>query len=172
MRVFFGLSPDSKTKLAIEVWRNKAFPHFDAPVPAENFHVTLAFLGDISVKQLDTLKLHIDNIPSFTTFNVSLDKLGYWPKPKAFWLGCQQTAIEHLLLAKHIQQIVNKSGVLLQEQHYVAHLTLARKCKVSPPAPLFPANFQWHAEHFHLFESISYSDGVHYPILQSWPINN
>jgi 2'-5' RNA ligase len=55
MRAFLGLSPDVKTKLAIELWRNKAFPCFYAPVPAANFHITLAFLGQISPKQLDAL---------------------------------------------------------------------------------------------------------------------
>jgi 2'-5' RNA ligase len=160
MRAFFGLSPDENTKLAIEAWRINAFHPFNAPVPAANFHVTLAFLGNVAVKQLDTLYRLIDEMPKVKTFDVSLNQLGYWARPKAFWLGCQQTASEHLLLAKHLHEIVNKSGLLLQDQDYVAHLTLARKCKVRPPAPLFPANFQWNTDQFHLFESKSSSEGV------------
>ncbi len=171
MRAFFGLSPDANTKLAINAWRNKAFPHLDGTVPAANFHVTLAFLGNVSVKQLDITNRLIDEMPSVTAFDVSLNQLGYWSKPKAFWLGCQQTATEHLILAKHIHKIANKSGLLLQDQDYVAHLTLARKCKVSPPAPIFPANFKWHADQFHLFESISSPQGVYYSIRQSWPMH-
>lgn len=170
MRAFIGLSPDANTKLAIDAWRNKVFPHFDSPVPAANFHVTLAFLGNVSDKQLDTINHLIDEMPRITAFDVSLNQLGYWPKPKALWLGSQQSATEHLLLAKHIHKIANKSGLELQEQDYVAHLTLARKCKVNPPAPLFPANFKWHADQFHLFESKSGKQGVYYPIRQSWPM--
>jgi 2'-5' RNA ligase len=170
MRAFFGLSPDAKTKLAIDVWRNKAYAHLDGPVPAANFHVTLAFLGNVSSNQLDTINRLIDEMPSVTAFDVSLNQLGYWPKPKAFWLGCQQTETEHIMLVKHIHEIANKSGLPLQDKDYVAHLTLARKCTVNPPAPLFPANFQWQADQFHLFESRSSPQGVYYPILQSWPM--
>jgi 2'-5' RNA ligase len=171
MRAFFGLSPDAKTKIAIDVWRNKAFAHLDGTVPAANFHVTLAFLGNVSVKQLDTINRLIDEMPSIKAFNVSLNQLGYWQKPKAFWLGCQHTATEHLILAKHIHTAANKSGLMLQEQDYIAHLTLARKCTVSPPAPIFPASFQWRAGQFHLFESQSGPQGVCYPIRKSWPMN-
>ncbi|MFT6989597.1 MAG: 2'-5' RNA ligase [Paraglaciecola sp.] len=170
MRAFFGLSPDTKTKLAIDAWRNETFAHLDGLVPAANFHVTLAFLGNVSVKQLDIINRRIDEMPSVKAFDIALNQLGHWPKPKAFWLGCQQTASDHLKLATHIHRIATDSGLLLQDQTYEAHLTLARKCKVSPPAPLFPANFQWHADQFHLFESKSSPQGVSYPILKSWSL--
>ena len=170
MRAFFGLSPDANTKSAIEAWRNEVFPCLDGPVPAANFHVTLAFLGNVSGKQLDTISRLVAEMPRVTAFEVSLNQLGYWQKPKAFWLGSQQTASEHLILAEHIHEIADKSGLQLQDRDYIAHLTLARKCKVSPPAPIFPANFKWHADQFHLFESKPSPQGVCYPIRQSWPL--
>jgi 2'-5' RNA ligase len=172
MRAFFGLSPNAETKLAIQAWRDQAFPDLHAPVPAANFHVTLAFLGNVSVEQLDTINHLIDEMPKVTAFDVSLNQLGHWSKPKAFWLGCQQTAPQHIRLAKLIHEIANQSGLLLQQQDYVAHLTLARKCKVKPPAPVVPANFQWHVDQFHLFASKPSSQGVYYPIQQSWPLHN
>jgi 2'-5' RNA ligase len=83
MRAFFGLSPNVNTKLAIQAWRNKAFPHFDTPVPAANFYVTLAFLGQISSKQLDALCEAVELISEIHTFDISLNQVGYWSKPKA-----------------------------------------------------------------------------------------
>jgi 2'-5' RNA ligase len=170
MRAFLGLSPDANTKFAIDVWRNDALPNLETLVPAANFHVTLAFLGNITTGQLEVITRLIDEMPKITAFDVSLDRLGYWPKPKAFWLGCQHTANEHLTLVKQTHEMANKSGMLLHEQDYVAHLTLARKCTVNPPAPTIPANFQWRADKFHLFESKSSPQGVYYPIIQSWPM--
>jgi len=172
MRAFFGLSPDANTKSAIEAWRNEVFPCLDGPVPAANFHVTLAFLGNVSGKQLDNIKRLVDEMPSVTAFDISLNQLGHWAKPRAFWLGCEQTATAHLLLAKHIHEIGNKSGLELQNRDYIAHLTLARKCKISPPTPLFPVKFKCHVDQFHLFESVSGPQGVYYPIRQSWPMHN
>jgi 2'-5' RNA ligase len=68
MRAFFGLSPDVKTKVAIQAWHSKAFPHLDDAVPTANFHVTLAFLGYVFVKQLDTIHRLMNEMLSITAF--------------------------------------------------------------------------------------------------------
>jgi 2'-5' RNA ligase len=170
MRAFLGLSPDVKTKLAIELWRNKAFPCFYAPVPAANFHITLAFLGQISPKQLDTLCDSVNQISEIQTFDVSLNQVGYWSKPKALWLGCQNTQSEHLQLSKSLTKIANATGLQQTKQDYVAHLTLARKCSVNPPLPLMPPHFTWRNTEFHLYESVSGKKGVSYHIKHTWPL--
>jgi len=170
MRAFFGLSPDIKTKLAIEVWRNKAFPHFDAPVPSINFHVTLAFLGQISPKQLDALCESVNQIDQIHAFEVSLNQVGYWSKPKALWLGCKNTQDSHRQLAKILSKISHSVGLQLPKQDYIAHLTLARKCLVSPPAALIEPTFSWYNAEFHLYESVSGKKGVSYHIRQTWPL--
>ena len=170
MRAFFGLSPDTHTKLAIEVWRNKAFSHFDAPVPAANFHVTLAFLGRISPRQLDVLFERVPKISGIHTFDVALNHVGYWSKPKALWLGCQYTQDGHRTLSKILTQTANSISLQLPKQDYVAHLTLARKCSVNPPTPLIEPDFNWHNAAFHLFESVSGKKGVSYHIRHTWQL--
>lgn len=170
MRAFFGLSPDPTTKLAIEAWRNKAFPNFDSPVAAANFHVTLAFLGQVLPKHLDHMFGLIDTMPAIKEFSVTLDHLGYWSKPKALWLGCEQTQPAHIILAKQLNKIAKTAGLTMPKDEYIAHLTLARKCKANPPAPLIAPHFTWQASHFHLFESVSGPHGVSYIIRQSWPL--
>lgn len=170
MRAFFGLSPDPSTKLAIEAWRNKAFPDFDSPVVAANFHVTLAFLGQVLPKNLDQMYGLIESMPAIREFDVTLDHLGYWSKPKALWLGCEHAAPEHVSLAKQLNKIAKSTGLNMRKEEYIAHLTLARKCKVNPPAPLITPLFTWQASQFHLFESVSGPHGVTYIIRQSWPL--
>jgi len=170
MRAFFGLSPDVKTKLAIDAWRNKAHPHLNAPVPAANFHVTLAFLGQILPKQLDALCEGANQMSEIQTFDVSLNQVGYWSKPKALWLGCEDTQNEHLQLTKNLTQIANAIGLQLPKQDYVAHLTLARKCSINPPAPLIAPNFTWRNTEFHLYESVSGKKGMSYHIRHTWPL--
>ncbi|MGJ8681805.1 RNA 2',3'-cyclic phosphodiesterase [Paraglaciecola sp.] len=170
MRAFLGLSPDPKTKLAIEAWRNKALPQFNAPVPAPNFHVTLAFLGQVTPKHLDTITTEISMMQAISEFDVTLDQVGYWPKPKAFWLGSESPDERHVNLAKQVNKIANVAGLHLPKQTYVPHLTLARKCTENPPAPLLAPNFTFRAKALHLFESVSSSHGVAYHIRQSWPL--
>ncbi|MCF2948780.1 RNA 2',3'-cyclic phosphodiesterase [Paraglaciecola aquimarina] len=170
MRAFLGLSPDAKTKLAIDAWRHKSLPQFNAPVPAANFHVTLAFLGQVTAKHLDSINTEIENMPDIAEFDVTLDQVGYWPKPKAFWLGCQNSAEQHKQLAKQLHKIAKIAGLNLPKHPYIPHLTLARKCNENPPAPLIQPNFNWRAKEFHLYESVSSSHGVAYHIRQSWPL--
>ena len=170
MRAFFGLSPDPSTKMAIEAWRNKALPDFDSPVAPANFHVTLAFLGQVLPKHLDKMHASIDTMSAMKEFNVTLDHLGYWAKPKALWLGCEHTEPAHMALAKQLSKIAKIAGLTMRKDEYIAHLTLARKCKVNPPAALLAPNFTWQASQFHLFESVSGAHGVTYIIRQSWPL--
>jgi 2'-5' RNA ligase len=170
MRAFFGLSPDPKTKLAIETWRSNAFAHFDAPVSVANFHVTLAFLGQISDKLLERIDESAAKLSQVTSFDVSLDCVGYWSKPKALWLGSSNTDDQHLSLSKDLHKLANNLKLNLPKQDYVTHLTLARKCKLNPAAPLIKPNFAFTADQFHLFESVSSNHGVAYYIRQSWPL--
>ncbi|WP_299080264.1 RNA 2',3'-cyclic phosphodiesterase [uncultured Paraglaciecola sp.] len=170
MRAFFGLSPDIKTTLEIEAWRSKAFPDFAAPVPGANFHVTLAFLGQVSPTQLDALCENVDAMPEVQAFDVSLNHVGYWAKPKALWLGSHHTHPAHQQLVTHITHSCKMAGLQLTQREYIAHLTLARKCTVNPPAALIEPQFSWHNTEFHLYESVSGKQGVTYPIRHSWSI--
>ncbi len=170
MRAFFGLSVEPKVKLAIQAWRDKALPQLDHPVNAANFHVTLAFLGQITNKDVENLEQGIDSMSAIHNFTVQLNHLGYWAKPKALWLGCQQVDAAHICLAKQLQAISKKAGLVMPQQDYVAHLTLARKCQSNPPAALIDPNFSWQVANFHLFESLSTHTGVVYVIRKTWPL--
>ncbi|MGS2721444.1 RNA 2',3'-cyclic phosphodiesterase [Paraglaciecola aestuariivivens] len=170
MRAFFAISVEPKVKLAIESWRDKALPPLDHPVAASNFHITLAFLGQVTNKHLDSLEQGIENMAAVQSFAVQLTHLGYWAKPKALWLGCQQVDTAHSRLAKQLQAISKKAGLVMPQQDYVAHLTLARKCQSNPPAALIEPDFSWQVAHFHLFESVSTPTGVSYQIRKTWPL--
>lgn len=168
MRAFVGLEPDATTKLAIENWRNKVLPPFNQLVPAANYHITLAFLGQINLDQQDRLEQHMQLIDNITEFKVHLDILGYWPKPKALWLGCSQPAKLHLDLVKILSCAAHSANIVMQKRDYQAHLTLVRKCTHNPPAPLLAPDFAWRAGAFHLYESVSTANRVSYVIKKTW----
>jgi RNA 2',3'-cyclic 3'-phosphodiesterase len=168
MRAFLGIEPDAKTKLAIETWRDKVFPPFKQVVPAANYHLTLAFLGQISVEQQAALEQHLQSMDQLPQFKVELDLLGYWPKPKALWIGCSNPAESHLELVNNLIQVAHLTKIAMLKRAYQAHLTLVRKCHDNPPHPLFPPDFTWQANAFHLYESISRPQGVIYVIKKTW----
>lgn len=172
MRAFLGISLNAQTKLAIESWRNRVFPHFKDSVPAANYHITLAFLGQISLVQQDQLSQEIDQQKHVNQFSVSLDSIGYWSKPKVLWLGCKTVSENQLQLVNVLSKCANWAGINLQKREYQAHLTLVRKCQFNPPAPLITPDFHFVVQAFHLYESVSGHNGVKYVIRNSWPLSS
>ena len=77
MRAFFAIEPPAQIKLAIDSWREKALPTFVKAVPPANFHITLAFLGQVNDVQLESLIQQSDALASISGFALSLDHLGY-----------------------------------------------------------------------------------------------
>ena len=170
MRLFFALEPTGQDKLAIDHWRSKALPGFKKSVPAVNFHITLAFLGQTSSSQLDALMQEVDNLILPPVFTAHLNQVGYWPKPKALWLGCEQTSASHSALAHGLNRAGLSAGLSLQKRDYFAHLTLVRKCHENPPAPIIEPAFVMDFATFHLFESVSTTKGVKYQRRCSWSL--
>ncbi|MFT5674587.1 MAG: 2'-5' RNA ligase [Paraglaciecola sp.] len=168
MRAFFAIDPPAQIKLAIESWREKALPTFLKMVPPANFHITLAFLGQVNDVQLESLIQQSEVLTLTPGFPLSLDNLGYWPKPKALWLGSHQIAKQHIQLTDLLTKISLRSAVVMQKKEYIPHLTLVRKCAENPPAALIEPTFSFDVEEFHLFESVSTTNGVIYKRRKTW----
>jgi 2'-5' RNA ligase len=172
MRVFLGLAPPVETQQAIQAWRDKTFTTLERPVLDTNLHVTLAFLGQISSEQQHQLQRLINHLPAQSAFNVDLDTLGYWAKPKALWLGCQTPQSSHIQLAENLIRIASRLAIPSTHQTYRPHLTLARKCARPLSMPIIRSALTWRALQFHLFESVSGQQGVKYHIRHSWPLHS
>ena len=169
MRCFLGLDLDAKSKLAVEQWRSQALPHFPHPVPVANFHITSVFLGQIDTPQLDQLTNTIDKC-SFSPVTLTLDKLGFWSKPKILWLGCEFIPAEVVEIAESLTSIAKQCKIPVQERRYIPHVTLVRKVSKEAPAPLFPPQITCQFNTLHLFESLSGKHGIHYPSRAQWPL--
>ncbi|MGY0562978.1 MAG: RNA 2',3'-cyclic phosphodiesterase [Paraglaciecola chathamensis] len=171
MRAFFALTPPPSSKLAIDAWREKAFPHFFSPVKASNLHITLAFLGEITENHLDALSQYVDSHLNMQCFSITLDYVGYWSKPKALWLGNTALPKEQLELVDCLQKAAATCGIKMQKRDYISHLTLARKCHENPPAALIEPNFMFLNTELTLYESVSSPHGVLYRPILSWPFS-
>lgn len=169
MRLFFGLDLPANTKLQIDDWCKKVYPTLSSAVPAANFHLTLAFLGECRPTQLETVTALADGI-SQSLFQIHFNDVGYWPKPGILWLGTLSPPAKLVALADRCRAIAKAEHLQVSKKAYLPHVTLARRQQLSMPAPLLLPDITASFDHFSLFESIAGKTGVRYAVLQSWPL--
>lgn len=173
MRVFFGLELDAATALAIADWRDRQLLCHGRPVPPANFHITLAFIGELPGQAIERLCGGVDDwlthgeVPDGV---LKLDRTGYWPRPGIFWLGpCEWP--EHLSrLARKLGSLSGPVGGRRDRNTFQPHITLFRRCTEPPPAPPCIPPLTLHYQHCSLFESRQGRQGVSYHVLQDWPL--
>lgn len=168
MRTFFALDLPAQLKLDIDSWRSKTLPPMPSSVPAANFHITLSFNGKTSEAQLDKLQQGAEAIES-PVFQVSLNNMGYFAKPGIAFVGMEETPTELLALHQKLQQLSQRCGLQVEKQTYCPHVTLFRNAP-SLPAPLLEPSFNFNAERFGLYESITRKSGVIYQPIFEWEL--
>ena len=193
MRCFIGIDLSIREKIALETWRERAIPgvqnhkanldlgyhtkgaeHANKNVqaygvPAANFHITLCFNGHITPIQHEKLCCGLDDI-KIDPFDVTLNTTGFWAKPKILFVAPISPPKQLASLANACQKIARRAGISIEKRDYKPHVTLIRKATESTPSPLLPLDISVSVKEFHLFESFSDKQGLHYPIRHSWPL--
>jgi 2'-5' RNA ligase len=98
-------------------------------VKAENFHVTLRFLGEID----PMLTIELQQLCRVVTkrirpFNLSIDRLGMFPspeRPRVLWAGGEAPST-FLDLASFLNHELVKIGFSKERKPAISHITLAR----------------------------------------------
>jgi 2'-5' RNA ligase len=96
------------------------------PVPPENLHLTLVFLGELPEPVISDLDLAFGRIraPGFEVALSGLDAFG-GAKPRAVYVGTSANpALLHL--QSKVAAAARASGVEIESRRFVPHVTLAR----------------------------------------------
>jgi len=168
MRLFFGLDPTADDKRAIDSWRSRVATAEGRPVPPANFHITLAFLGELPERQLERLCDAVDRLDLPGDRELCLDQVGYWPRPGIFWLGPSAPPTSLSALAGSLARIGQGLGVRRDRRPFVPHVTLYRGCRQPPPAPAEPPQLACRYRGVTLFASRTAHTGVRYEPLAEW----
>jgi len=98
-------------------------------VQAKNIHLTLKFLGDVSVSNLQALKESLDaETLGRLPFEISVGGLGVFPsyhRPRVIWVGIDAPQ-ELFSLQRRIELEAENLGYAHEEQKFSPHLTLGR----------------------------------------------
>ena len=170
-RLFFALELPEEIQRHIVQWRATHFAE-DAgrPVAANNLHLTLAFLGEVSAEKQRALAAMAGRIqqPGFT---LTLDDAGQWLRSRVVWLGPRRPARGLLQLADMLRAQAARSGCYQSPQPFHPHITLLRDARHAVAIP--PPGFAWTfaASEFVLYESSFARGRTRYSALERYPFN-
>lgn len=131
MRVFMAIefSEGTKTKLLkIQdmVRRHSAKGNFTR---RENFHLTLRFIGDVSIDELEGLKKAVDRtVSGQKRFMLVFNQLGEFPRgnKRIIWLGAPGTE-EAEQLNHELEMYLEELGYPREGKPFVPHITIGRE---------------------------------------------
>lgn len=134
MRLFFAIDLPIEVKEKLFLIE-RDFLKYNLPVKwveKDNFHITLAFLGNQRLENLDTLvKIGEQTALSFKPFFISLKGIGAFPSlkwPRVIWVGLEE--IEEM---QKIYEILNKNllknGFQIEKKDFLPHITIGRARK-------------------------------------------
>ncbi|MGF6330129.1 2'-5' RNA ligase [Pseudomonas sp. BS3782 TE3695] len=166
-RLFFALNCAPEQRRAIAQWRNALGLNVGRPVPAENFHLTLLFLGTVKMEQIAGVceaAAHV-RMPGMP-LTVVLDRLEVWRRSAILLLAPAQAEPELLRLVYALEQAMLPFGFEDIRREFRPHLTLMRDYRASIPESATPPEFFLRADRFTLFESHK----GRYRALAEWPL--
>lgn len=167
-RIFFALLPDSKTLNAIEYHLAQFSPNIGKKVAPDNIHITLLFLGNVDMKNIEALCLDCDSI-SLPSFSLEISQAGWWQKPKILWLAPEKPVPPLNDLVSALNTAAARRQLPFSNRKYFPHITLMRKVTEAPQYPVIEP-FTWTARDFCLMQSITRPEGVQYVELARWPL--
>jgi len=169
-RLFFALWPDDALRMQLEdVTRPLRELCSGRVVPAENYHITLEFLGEVSNADIDAVMSAAGDV-SFAPFAFSLDRWGCFSGPRVVWYGPSSYPPALGNLVKDLRRSIEPHVSLSPDRLYTPHVTALRKQPALPELPS-PRKLVWNATDFVLVESVFGPGRAIYNILETYPAN-
>ncbi len=169
-RTFFAieLSPQVKTKLL--TFQDRLLSLEGNPINANNFHITLSFLGELSERKIETI---LDNLraPPSKPFEIEIANPIYLSRSNILAAEVTNGKSELNTLKRYIENSIQSwCHFNIEKRDYIPHISLFRKVEY------FPENlpdFKYHYEvdSFCLMTSTPAKKGVQYQLIEEWRLN-
>src|SRR5271170_3648945 len=164
MRLFFALWPDADTKNQLAgVAAKLGLPSRSRAVPAPNYHLTLAFVGEVEDTQLASL-LAIGGAQRAPRCTITLDATEFWAASQVVVAAAQKIPPELLRLWEDLH-----TDLALVPKPPRPHVTLARKVAQAPVLQAM-SPIDWRTSSFGLYRSETGGVESAYTVVDTWPL--
>jgi RNA 2',3'-cyclic 3'-phosphodiesterase len=180
-RLFFALWPDEAQRTALVHAAGKAVRACGGrPVPPENLHVTLCFLGSVPGARLAELgalarRVAADSSPRASPVVLDFECIEYWARPQLLCASAPAATQPGTLpaqgLARALRDAAAAIGFAPDLKPFRAHVTLVRKVvRAQSGEPIRPVRWQFDA--LALVESRTLPAGPLYSVVESYALVN
>jgi 2'-5' RNA ligase len=173
LRVFFALWPDADTRervaSAAAALRLTGGARL---VPQQNYHLTLAFIGDVTSAQVAVLQ-QIGRGQRASGCTITIGAYEYWRESQVVVAAARQlpTALVELWTRLRQDLVLRQAALKLNrlQPSLRAHITLARKVAQAPVLQAM-SPFDWNARSFSLIRSDTSAAHSIYTVVDTWPL--
>ncbi len=174
-RLFFALWPDAAQRQELEHAVGKAVRRCGGrPVPGQNLHVTLAFLGNVPIERIPELqRLGRERAAALATsapISLSFTRLVHWREAQILCARADpESAGVAGAVAAALQEATAAIGLSPDRKPFQAHVTLARKVMRPGTLPrLRPV--VWRFAAYALIDSRTEPSGPLYSLIDSFAL--
>src|SRR5512142_2142787 len=169
LRAFYALVPPTPLRATLaELGRERARRLHGRPVPADNIHLTLAFVGAWPRTRLDAL-LAAGGALDAEAMRITLDRHGGFRRSGVAWVAPSSPPATLGILANALAARLRANGVPFDEKPFHPHLTIARKCR-GPFVDGAIGPYVWEIDEIALVASDTRAEGARYTVLATWPL--
>jgi 2'-5' RNA ligase len=164
--MFFALWPDAGVRALIaDAAAALRLRSAARPVPPENYHLTLAFVGEVPSSSLAVLQ-QIGRSQREPACTISLDAYEHWRESRVVVAVARETPTALTLLSTRLRAALQDRQA---EPPLRSHVTLARKVAQAPVLQAMSV-IQWHAKAFSLVSSDTHGPHAVYTVVDTWPL--
>ncbi len=130
-RYFIGipLPPDVRKKLRIQSWPGLSRYKDEKLVPQNNWHITLAFIGNLDDDKRDELIELLKVYQWGDSFKASVRHFGAFPsfeQSKILWMGLHKGKEKIEAMAEQLRSRLDEMNITYDNKPFIPHITVAR----------------------------------------------
>ena len=183
MRLFVALDVPEQVRAALadlsaQLKKNCTGPRW---VRLERVHITLKFIGEVSLGDVEKIRQALGGLPEFSPIKLRFAGLGFFPsarRPRVFWAGVEADP-QLAALAGAIEATLDPLGIPAEKRSFHPHLTLARfespqgtqALVIAAEALGMPEFGSEIFNEFHLYQSVLKRSGAEYTRLVTYPFH-
>jgi 2'-5' RNA ligase len=166
MRMFFALWPDALTRARVaDAAAVLRLTDAARPVSQENYHLTLAFVGEVPNSSLAVLQ-QIGLAQRGSSCTIRLGAYEHWQESQVVAVVARETPPALLELSTRLRAALQEHQ---PEPPWRAHVTLARKVAQAPVLQAM-SPIHWCAKAFSLVSSDTRGSCSVYTVVDTWPL--